>query len=297
MWFNIIADIAKWTVSLPAVIGNMFIFAVNILDWTKNKRLSSSDQIIFGLSVLNILQRILKMCSYFIPERLHLVTTVFTYSLMAVLYCNLWFFNWLCVHYCLKIVNINQLFYIDLQRKFHKMVPWLLILSTLGSCLMMISIVWDNPKEFSPNTTYANHKDLLTCTTCYIVPIYVALSLIAFLMSSISVLTILTSLYRHMKRMRHNADGFRSPSVEAHVRAVKTLTSLLVLNIFIYFIMILYIVIAEDRWMHFINIALPFHPALSALILIRGNMKLKKTFERMLCYFSCTRAANIQAIG
>ncbi|MEE6490701.1 hypothetical protein FKM82_015959 [Ascaphus truei] len=297
MSIDIIRHTIEWTVSLSAVIGNMFILGVNILDWTKNKRLSSSDQIIFGLSVLNILQRTLKICSYFIPEHLHLIGTAFSVSFMAVIYCNLWFSNWLCVHYCLKIVNMNQRFYIDLQRKFHKMLPWLLILSTLVSCLISLSVALDFQVPFSPNTTDAT-VDLFfqkNCKLCCTIPIYVATSSLAFLMSSSSVFAILISLRRHMKRMRQSSDGFR---MGPPVRAAETLTSLLVINIV--FFLTLVILIYKDKeatWKNIVNISLAFYPVLSSMVLIRGNIKLKKTFARILCCFSCTRAANILTIG
>ncbi|KAM8921406.1 taste receptor type 2 member 7-like [Pelodytes ibericus] len=225
---------------LPALPGNAFIFSVNIIDLIKQKRLCVTDQLITGISVFSFVLHFLELHNWF--SRVIYSKDLFksdytnTVYLRIALVCYLWFSAWLCVHFCLKIVNIKQRFYRLVQKGFPKMFPWILILSLLGSMSVNLPIAVDLMKGLSPpNTTCGCLEET-----------YIAVCIPGFLLCLISAGTIIWSLYRHMRRMRGIADGSRSPNTEAHVRAIKTIASILFVNSNLFTIMDK---VTDNSWM------------------------------------------------
>ncbi|KAM8921416.1 taste receptor type 2 member 4-like [Pelodytes ibericus] len=290
-----------FAVLLSAVPGNMFLVLVNLLDWTKNKRLSVTDQLLFGIGIFGLLHgiiRITKQAYILITANDKLtahINLIFTCVLVPVISCNFWMCTWLGVHFCLKIVKINQRCYIYLQRKFPAIFPFLLLQSVIASCFVSASWVWIDLKEHLPNKTLANSNqsliENLSPSTIYnpSQAAYSALCSLAFLLHFSSTLTIVTSLFRHMKQIRGNSEGSSSPNIEVHIRAAKTVTSLL-------FLKILYLVAFKIHVFNESNFV-PLYCAsaisslcniLGSLTLIKGNTKLDKKLNEIIRICLCS---------
>ncbi|XP_053330339.1 taste receptor type 2 member 41-like [Spea bombifrons] len=282
-------DVFALVASIP---GNLFIF-VNGLGWIQNKKLHVTEHLIFGISVCNLCHGFLKTVSYLNyvlegPARsVNEIQKYGTVMFLTVMSCNIWFCTWLCVYFCLKIVNINQRMYLGLQRNFNRIFPFLLLKSILGSFLVSLPVaLGDTYNATLHDSSETVSVNMLTkIKYLYHLPIHSTISSLAFFLFFGSALTIVISLYRHMKTMQGNAEGSRSPSVEAHVRAAKTVTSLLTLSI-IYFPSVLVATLCrwDFNWLHSSSCFISIFHILSSLTLIKGNSKLNMALEK---HFPC----------
>ncbi|KAM8921408.1 taste receptor type 2 member 40-like [Pelodytes ibericus] len=288
-------------IMLPSISGNAFILSVNIMNLIEQKRLCVTDQLITGISVFGLPLEVIELSDWFtrviesktVYEGEHKnIVIAFSNTLLL---CYLWLSAWLCVHFCLKIVNINQRFYVCLQRGFPKMFPWLLVPSILGSMLVSLPIALEFAEDLSPpNTTLAisnqtgSHGDKIYGNRYRPYNIYFAVYLLGFLLCATSASTIIWSLYRHMRRMRDNAEGSRGPNMEAHIRAIKTIASILIFNINLFIILALNIFKNDYYpWQHILSLIISICHFLGTLNLIIGNRKLygKLSYILSRCHF------------
>ncbi|XP_053330336.1 taste receptor type 2 member 40-like [Spea bombifrons] len=288
---NIVNTVELMTM-LASIPGYTFVVVVNLKDWINTKKLRATDQLITGISMTGLLFQLMEtigLCYYvhtnsYLYREKALKPSVAIYR--TVMSCNLWFCSWLCVHFCLKIVKINRVTYIYLQRTFHKMLPWLLMPSVVGSILVTVPVVLDLAEDSSPlpssQTLNTSGEDNVFPTRPYVnISLSYLIYIIGYVLGSsicwMSGLTIVISLYRHMKHMELNAEGSRSPSKEAHIRAVKTLISILVLNLLSLIVLILTTLKETDpNWPPALTIITSIFHTLSSLSLINGNSKLHK---------------------
>ena len=115
--------------------------------------------------------------------------------------------------------------------------------------------------------------------------------ILLFILCLITCVLLLTSFWRHSRRMQLNATGFRDPSTEAHIKAMKTLVSFIILFI-LYFvgtaIQISGSTMPENNLLLIIGITTRLlYPCGHSLILILGNRKLKQDFLRVLKPLKC----------
>ncbi|KAG9464381.1 hypothetical protein GDO78_020032 [Eleutherodactylus coqui] len=275
-WDNIlhVTDVISLLIFFP---GCMFILIVNILDWRKNKRLEITDQIISGLGIFVLFHRIYQISfrcftlTYGLNVTNSFVKLSFNFTYLSLISCVSLFSAWLAIHFCLKIVNINQNLYIYIQHTFPQMFPWILLLSVLASLLISGPAAQDLQRELlnSTNVSYSPLKTFIS------LKLYFVFTSLCFLIFVISLLLAVVSLYRHIYRMQHNAINFRAETAEAHVTAVKTLISLLVLNI-LYFVLVVFAVHDYGQLLkeeiHFFTFTICH--AVFLLTLICGNRKL-----------------------
>ncbi|XP_009279553.2 PREDICTED: LOW QUALITY PROTEIN: taste receptor type 2 member 40-like [Aptenodytes forsteri] len=162
-------------------------------------------------------------------------------------YSSLWFAAWLSVFYCTKVASFTQSFFIWLKQRIPSLVLWMLITSSLFSFATSLPFAWDiyNVHDnFTAPLTMTNSSErrvtmkaglfllILLCNDG------IALPLIVFVVSSI---LLIRSLWIHARQMQNNATGFRNPSLEAHIGAIKLVFSFLILYVtyFISFVLIL----------------------------------------------------------
>ncbi|NWX54796.1 T2R40 protein, partial [Promerops cafer] len=162
-------------------------------------------------------------------------------------YSSLWFGAWLCVFYCIKVASFTQSFFIWLKLRIARMVPWMLLTSWLCSFMAAIPFTWDVygvHDNFTAPSSVTNssamrttRKDslgllILLCNAGIGMPV---------ILSVVSSILLIQSLWIHTRQMQNNASGFRDPSLEAHMKAIKSVCSFLILYI-IYFICVLVII-------------------------------------------------------
>ncbi|NWX54791.1 T2R40 protein, partial [Promerops cafer] len=173
---------------------------------------------------------------------------VFKTGYMFLNYSSLWFGAWLSVFYCIKVASFTQSFFIWLKLRIARMVPWMLLTSWLCSFMAAIPFAWDVygvHDNFTAPSSVTNssvmrttRKDslgllILLCNAGIGMPV---------ILSVVSSILLIQSLWIHTRQMQNNASGFRDPSLEAHMKAIKSVCSLLILYVtyFIAFTFLLY---------------------------------------------------------
>ncbi|NWW00113.1 T2R40 protein, partial [Machaerirhynchus nigripectus] len=223
------------------------ILAVSSLSCTGSKTWSPYDSIMISLSSSRIILQCWTILDLFMiifcePSCYEKSNSVTASILYMFLNCSgLWFGAWLSVFYCIKVASFTQSFFIWMKQRIARLVPWMLLTSWLYSFAAAIPFAWDvdgvhnNFTAPLPTTNSSamrtTRKDSLTLLI-YLCNAAVSLPLILSLASSI---LLIRSLWVHTRQMQNNASGFRDPSLEAHMKAIKSICSFLFLYI-MYFI-------------------------------------------------------------
>ncbi|XP_005430026.1 taste receptor type 2 member 40-like [Geospiza fortis] len=238
--------------SLAGILGNGIILAACSLSCIGSKTWPPYDMIMISLSssrfILqswNILEYLMSIFyeNFFCQENVNVASkTIFTF----LNYSSLWFGAWLSVFYCIKVASFAQSFFIWLKLRIARLVPWMLLTSWLCSFTAAISFGWDlysvhenitAPSSVTNSSAWTTtRKDslgllILICNAGIGMPL---------ILSMVSSILLVRSLWIHIRRMQNNASGFRDPSLEAHMKAIKSVCSFLFLYI-IYFICVLVI--------------------------------------------------------
>ncbi|NXA74424.1 T2R40 protein, partial [Thryothorus ludovicianus] len=208
--------------------------------------LSSSRLILQSWIILDLIINILNECFNY-EVNIYVISS----TLYVFLNCSgLWFGAWLSIFYCIKVASFTQPFFIWLKQRIARLVPWMLLTSWLCSFAAAIPFAWDVPgvySNFTAPSSLTNSSAMKTTMNnkvtllIYLCSASTALPLILSVLSSV---LLIRSLWMHTRHMQNNASGFRDPSLEAHVKAIKSVCSFLILYI-IYFICLLVILCFE----------------------------------------------------
>ena len=269
------------------MLGNGFIGLVNCIEWVKNGKLSSADVILTSLAVARIIQLWVTLVDSFIMGLApHLYGTGKLAKAVTILWAltnhlTTWLATCLSIFYFLKVANFSHFFFIWLKWRVNRVVLALFLGSffLLPVSLLMqdaLSELWMNPyRVHERNTTLLldvnkmfYFKSLLSLT--YIIP---------FLLSLSSLLLLFLSLVRHAKNLQLNLMGSRDSSTEAHKRAMKMVTTFLLLFI-IYFISTLtaswsFIQVQRYQPMMLIMMISSLFPSGHSFTITFGNIKLR----------------------
>ncbi|NWU45165.1 TA2R9 protein, partial [Hylia prasina] len=289
-------------ITLEAFAGmwiNAFILCVLCTGWVKKKSLNSNEKILLLLGcsricflcftwVMNFLSRIYPNYLYVHPilQLLASFQIFFNYS-------NLWFSACLCVFYCIKIANFRSSFFIYLKVKIDRMVPWLLLGSVLSALAMGI-VTYEFAETVQRNnisvTRLGNfweatiRMDKYFFSSFFLTGFGYAASFMAVIIAAVF---LLFSLWRHKHKMQTNS--MKDLSKEAHIRAMKSILSFLVMysiNFVCLILTIIYTMINENTMTLLISIYLYAFPGVHSLILISSNPKLEKALLKIL---SCVK--------
>ncbi|NXN24275.1 T2R40 protein, partial [Nycticryphes semicollaris] len=278
------------------------ILAVSLTSCIRSKILSSYDMIMIFLSLsrfflqswmmLDLLLSLLCEASYYEENLFAIFKTVFIF-----LNCSsLWFAAWLSVFYCIKVATFTQSIFTWLKQRISSLLPWMLIISSLFSfaiCLSFVCDIYIVHDNFTAPLTMTNSSErrvevkarvgflILLCNAG------IALPLIVFIVSSI---LLVRSLSIHARQMKNNATGCRDPSLEAHMRAIKSIFSFFILYVtyFISLILILSGVFLPFSIGEAICIAvMAACPAGHSMVLIWSNPKFRELPARILHHANC----------
>uniref|UniRef100_A0A8C3HFX4 Taste receptor type 2 n=1 Tax=Chrysemys picta bellii TaxID=8478 RepID=A0A8C3HFX4_CHRPI len=271
--------------SIIGIGGNGIIVAINLTNWVMSSRLSSCDMILIFLSLsilcLQSWFMLMVVCSMFYPAFYNedKVYKIFNTLVMFLNYSSLWFAAWLSVFYCAKIASFTHL------------VPWLLVESSLFSLLSSFPFLWDiynvycNSMANTTKGTVAKEINLFPQILLY--NIGICLSLLVFVASTV---LLITSLWRHTRKIENKATGFTDPNMEAHMGAIESIVSFLILYFFDFVALILTlanIFSTNSSWDVICIVVMAAYPMRHSIILILGNPKLKQVSARILHYAKC----------
>ncbi|NXI81807.1 TA2R9 protein, partial [Rhipidura dahli] len=290
-------------ISLEAFAGmwiNAFLVCVICTAWVKKKTLNSNEKILLLLGCSRFCSLCLSWVYYFLsiiyPNYLYVHTTIQPIVSFQTFfnYSSLWVSACLCVFYCTKIANFRNSFFIYLKVKIDRIVPWLLLGSEILASAVSI-IIYDLTETVHCNnlnfTCLGNFweasvkMDKQFFSPFFLAGFGYAASFLAVIFSAVF---LLFSLWRHKHKMQTNS--MNSLSVDAHIRAMKSILSFLVMYSINFVCLILTIIYAnknENTVILLISIYLNAFPGVHSLILISSNPKLEKALLKILSCVKC----------
>ncbi|XP_068827706.1 taste receptor type 2 member 10-like [Capricornis sumatraensis] len=283
--------------SVLGVLGNGFIGVVSCIDCVKSKKIPTVSLILTGLASSRFCLIWIIITDAYV--RMFFPDTYLSGNLsqnIAHLWIimnqsSIWFATSLNIFYFLKIANYSHCIFLWLKGHINRV-----LLLFMGSLLISWLFAFPSIAKPSINDIMKNRSSALLIamhkreylTNHILLNIGVIL---VFVLCLITCFLLITSLWRHNRKMRLNATGFRDPSTEAHIKAMKILVSFIILFI-LYFIgtaiQISGSTMPKNKLLLIIGITTRLlYPCGHALILILGNRKLKQDFLRVLKPLKC----------
>ncbi|NXV66616.1 TA2R7 protein, partial [Molothrus ater] len=273
---------------------NAFIVCVLCIAWVKKKTLNSNEKILLLLGCSRFwylcIIWIYKFLSFIYPNYLYvqsiLQLAVFFQAFFN--HCNLWFSASLCGFYCIKIANFRNSFFSYLKVKIDRMVPRLLLGS--GILALAVSIVaYDIADKPHCNRNATRQGNLGTANIKMDEHFFPSFFLAgfeyaaSFLVVIFAAVFLLFSLWRHKRTMQTNS--MKDLSMDAHIRAMKSIFSFLVVYSINFVCLVLNMVYVTKKANQLTFLILVFQyvfPGLHSLILVFSNPKLEKALLKIL---------------
>ncbi|XP_040178103.1 taste receptor type 2 member 40-like [Rana temporaria] len=294
-----IADIAIHSILLvTGISGNIFVLIVHFLEWLKTREHNPCNLILNAIGISNICLQIandMVEISYCISPDVYnedWVNNLATALLASLSLSSLWCSTCLCLYYCVKIVNLNGLLFYKIKANLPVVVPWVLVFSVVLSWSVGMPGLWDLYTSYS--FTAINITGNVTLEESFypyeskcncIFYLYVLDASLAFVIIILAGGTIITSLCKHMSRMRQNNEGLGHPRIRTHLSAAKTVTALLILYLIFYgaFSLINNPAYVLDEVTAIICfVVMSTFPTVNTIILIMGNRKLLNALKQIL---------------
>ncbi|XP_027755553.1 taste receptor type 2 member 40-like [Empidonax traillii] len=285
--------------SKAGVLGFGIILTVTLSSCIRGKIWSPHDMTMISLSlfrfilqswtILNMFLIIFCDTSYYEENVFVVLKTVY----MFLNYSSLWSGAWLSVFYCVKVASFTQSFFIWLKQTIVSLVPWLLITSSLYSFTTALPFAWGaySVHNFTAPLTMSNSSEtgvtrkdsvtllILLCNADIGLPL---------ILSVVSSILLIRSLWVHTRQS--NASGFRDPSLEAHMSAIKSVCSFLIIYI-TYFICLLLLMcntfLPSGIGKSICTVVMVACPAGCSMVLIWSNPKFREVPARILHHTNC----------
>ncbi|XP_028750303.1 taste receptor type 2 member 123-like, partial [Peromyscus leucopus] len=304
-WFA--SSITLFMEIVTGTLGNGFVALVNIMDWVKRGKISSVDQILTALAfsrlslVWSVLICILVsiLCPHlFMTSEMLIVTEVIW---IVNNHFSIWLATCLSVFYFLKVAIFSNSFFLYLKWRVKKVVLAMLLVSLI---LLILNIVvklacihlWIDSHEGNMlyslrNLTQFPRALLFTNSSHVFLPINSMFMFIPFIVSLVAFLLLIFSLWKHLRKMQVSANRPRDASTMAHMKALQTGFSFLLL----YAIYLLFIVmgisslglVEEAVTILFEYSSGLAFPTSHSFVLILGNRKLRRATLSVLWWLRC----------
>ncbi|XP_005894447.2 taste receptor type 2 member 10 [Bos mutus] len=284
--------------SVLGVLGNGFIGVVSCIDCVKSKNISTVSLILTGLASsrfcliwMIITDAYIRM---FFPD-IYLSGNISQYIVYLRIIMNqssTWFATSLSIFYFLKIANYSHCIFLWLKCHINRV-----LLLFMGSLLISWLFAFPSIAKPSTNNIMKNRSTtwLITMHKSEYLTNQILLNIgviLVFVLCLITCFLLITSLWRHNRKMQLSATGFRDPSTEAHIKAMKILVSFIILFI-LYFVGTAIQIsgsstMPENKLLFIIGITTRLlYPWGHSLILMLGNRKLKQDSLRVLKPLKC----------
>ncbi|XP_062370108.1 taste receptor type 2 member 40-like [Cinclus cinclus] len=283
-------------------VGNGFITTINIINWIKNKKISSADMILIFLSTSRFILQVtvlMHIHSFYFADVFKLASVYKDFGAvwMFVNHSSLWFSTWLYVLYCVKIINITHWLLLQIKRRIAGMVPWLLLGSLVISSMTSLPLPWIAPRTYLCSST-GNCRENSTAhitdwdsSYLYLLLLYFVGCFFPLVLSIVTSVLLITSLWKHRKTMQCYADTFRDSMIDVHLTAIKSIVSFLILYISSFVAQIL-LILSTSQSKDVVKVAVSLvvagaYPSMHSVILIIVNSKLKLAFRNLCLHFKC----------
>ncbi|XP_053550845.1 taste receptor type 2 member 40-like [Bombina bombina] len=284
---------------IAGIVTSSFIVCVYLFHWYKGVTLSSCDQIIFALSISNVLYPFVSTFRIS-TELLHLPTQSIEFSQVCygisvfTVMSSSWLSALLCLFYCVKIVHFKAGSILRLKMKIDVLVPWLILSAELVSLFFTIPGILSFSSKLEANKTSLlapNNLINQTDNTFSYTAILVSLApniFFPFLITICTTVCIIWTLRKHTGNMRKNMRD--SDSLKVHRTAVNTMLSLLFIFLSFY-IAEIYITIdihasLSIEYFGMVILMLASFP-LQSLVLVLGTNKLMQNCKKLFQFIFC----------
>ncbi|XP_053328041.1 taste receptor type 2 member 40-like [Spea bombifrons] len=270
------------------------ILVIILKDRSRNTNLPLCDQIHIAMGLVNIVLQCAVSAHgamYFIDSPILYVKEMFqTFFILLpfLVYFSFWLNAWLCVYYATSVSSFHHRFLVRLKSKFPAMLPKLMLVSAVGSFVISVPTMWNVYLEMPPesngnmSTNATSGSKIIQINPLYQLSIASLGCFVPFTLSVLCIGHTLTSVLRHVWRVKHNECGVSRPSLQAHVRAAVTMILLLFLYLSFYLSQAFSFVcdyITEDVLSIVSWIFIDTFPAAESLIIIQASSRLRKAFH------------------
>ncbi|XP_005611097.1 taste receptor type 2 member 14-like [Equus caballus] len=288
-------------------LGNGFIALVNCIDWVKRREISSADQILTALAISRIGLLWLVSINWYIsvfftvllvPGKLLRVNSI---GWTVTNHFSNWLATSLSIFYFLKIASFSNSIFLYLKWRVKKVISMILLVTLVllifNIALMNMHInVWINEHKVNmTGTSRMSNFVQLSTRTLFINTLF---TIIPFAVSLIIFLLLIFSLWKHLKKIQHNAKDSRDASTEAHIKAMKSMIAFLLL--FAIYFLSLFVSIWSFKFperkqiIMFCQVIGISYPAGHPYVPILGYNKLRQAFLSVLCWLR-SKMENLQA--
>ncbi|XP_069057778.1 taste receptor type 2 member 40-like [Pleurodeles waltl] len=302
-WFAIVSLAIFGIGTVTGVITNAFILVANFLVTVYGLCIQPGDLIITTLGLSNICFQLTMavndFCAflwnevYFSFEVYAVINVLILFTIIS----SFWFTVCLCVFYCIQILIFTRPFLIKLKQNIAKLVHWLLLGSTFTSLTLSLPAAWCVDKGLSGNMISSVTVNItLEGVVPRLNPSFLLFSILLgctlpLILVGISNALIIISLCSHAKNMMQGSSS-GAPRGEAGLRAVRTVTSLLLIYILFYVsevFMFLDMFPPASPWMDVCLAVIYLYSPVQSVILILGSPKLKAMSIKILHHSRCQR--------
>ncbi|XP_054420636.1 taste receptor type 2 member 38 [Pteronotus mesoamericanus] len=224
------------------ILANTFIFLVNFRDMVRRRPLSNCDLVLLILSLsrlflhgLLLLDAIQLTLFQSMKDPLNSSYQIIIMLWMITNQAGLWLATCLSLLYCSKIVRFSHAFLLCLASWISRKTSCMLLGAVLltGACTVMCSWDFFSRSQVTATTTLSmknnsEHDLQIEELRFFHSFLFCSLgSLPPFLCFLVSSGVLIVSLWRHMRTMRAKTRDSHDPSLEAHIKALKSLISFL----------------------------------------------------------------------
>ncbi|XP_067398932.1 taste receptor type 2 member 1-like [Emydura macquarii macquarii] len=297
----IIAFIILGVEFIIGIIANGLMIVVNCREWIRSRKLTCCDMILTSLGISRFFLQCVILINHIIsalPPGMKGLCDIWRTFYVVWVYLNilsLWFATWLSVFYCVKIANFSQCLFLWLKQRISGLLPKLLLGSLLVSLVTCLPAVNNIHKKYIGNSTNMLSGNTTEQCTYNLSSGLSVLSMLGysfpFFIFIVPAILLITSLWRHKKRMEKNTSCSRDTIAKAHIRAIKGLISFIFFHICYSALLVLFL---SKRFLNsslyfiwFCVVVVAAYPSGHSVILIMGNPKLKRVAVRALSYSKC----------
>nr|XP_060616832.1 taste receptor type 2 member 10-like [Anolis sagrei ordinatus] len=280
--------------NIVGLLGNGFITVVQGHQWLQKRKILPCDFLLINLSASRFMMLWLKSMSYILyftsterclpSHKIAYGTIIWTFMNLA----SLWSASWLSVFYCVKVANFTNCLFLWLKPRINKLVPRLLGLSIVISCIFCVPSVIEYlgqirdgnltvilPVNISQNEPYKK----------YVFHLQLSYTSINICISIIASTFLLASLWKHTRNLKKSGLGSKDISTQVHMNVIIVVLS----YIFFYLAFLTALIIGATNDFKpnspesfIIDILATSFPSTHCIILILTNPKLKEMAARIL---------------
>ncbi|XP_005379695.2 PREDICTED: taste receptor type 2 member 31-like [Chinchilla lanigera] len=276
--------------------ANIFIVLVNYIDWVRKGKFSFADQILTALAVSRIGLLWVIIINLFVtvlnPVLQSGKENFFLTAWLITNHFSTWLAAGLSIFYLLRIANFSNLVFLRLKRRVKSVILGVL-LGTLMLLLLQIALIAGHEKmrvkECEENVTWKTEPRDTVYTISNVAVLHLVI-LVPFFTSLICFLLLIYSLCKHLRKMQAYSKGSQDPSTKAHVTALQTVISFLLLFAIysLFVIMSVWLSMGLKKGAFFFSQVIgTLYPSCHAYVLIWGNRKLKQAFLSVLGQVKC----------